>query len=514
MTKQAGNLIKHAAEARAKRLGLAASNVLTDNSSKTDASKKIFNKITNKPFWLWNKDQDKQEFDKHNGACCFNHVVGLPEKNGILHPLYPFQKEVIDNLEKYRRLYVLKASAIGITTLLLRYIVYRCLFDDSWKGKNVVIVTSPRQELSIDLMRRIRALFPTIYFDTKETVLELNGVRIEAFPSHNTRSLRGIKDCIFVLADEAAFWNQGFESDEARTVIERMIPKSNPYIALVSTPNRPGDLMEKIRDEPDEVCLYKRMYLDYRVGINTIFTDQELTQMRKSVSWDREMCLKFLGATGNVLAPVTIEKMIEKGKKYDPDQSVPFSRKAMGVDAGWASSKFGVTVVRMTNKLEVLYSEEFANATFDQMINRLLNLKRALYVDRIYVDMSNSVVIRSLKEHLSERTDYQKHIEELRKSHFAGGDNNDYLLCYWMSVIPVNFGAGGGSRLLEHMKELAEMNAIAINPRFTKLITSLRSATAIEMKLDKDVTAHNDILDSFLLVLEYFKMVPPVQNFD
>jgi hypothetical protein len=109
------------------------------------------------------------------------------------------------------------------------------------KGKNMVIVTGPRIELSVDLIRRMKALFPDVVFDSKETVIELPpqkyGCRIEAFPSHSTRALRGITDVKFVLADEAAFWNPGEEERDVRAVIERMIVKSDPYVALVSTPS-------------------------------------------------------------------------------------------------------------------------------------------------------------------------------------------------------------------------------------------------------------------------------------
>jgi hypothetical protein len=50
------------------------------------------------------------------------------------------------------------------------------------------IVTGPRIDLAIALIDRMKRLFAgkgLIAFDTKETVLELNNVKIEAFPSHH-----------------------------------------------------------------------------------------------------------------------------------------------------------------------------------------------------------------------------------------------------------------------------------------------------------------------------------------
>jgi hypothetical protein len=54
------------------------------------------------------------------------------------------------------------------------------------------IVTGPRIDLAIALIDRMKMLFAsTTFFDTKETVIELNGVKIEAFPSHHLEAMRG-----------------------------------------------------------------------------------------------------------------------------------------------------------------------------------------------------------------------------------------------------------------------------------------------------------------------------------
>ena len=43
-------------------------------------------------------------------------------------------------------------------------------------------------------------------FDTKETVFELNGVKIEAFPSHHLDAMRGLPNVSFILLDEDDFF--------------------------------------------------------------------------------------------------------------------------------------------------------------------------------------------------------------------------------------------------------------------------------------------------------------------
>jgi hypothetical protein len=43
---------------------------------------KLFEMLLNKPFWIWNVEEHKKEDIKTNGNCCFNHIVGLPTKEG------------------------------------------------------------------------------------------------------------------------------------------------------------------------------------------------------------------------------------------------------------------------------------------------------------------------------------------------------------------------------------------------------------------------------------------------
>jgi hypothetical protein len=45
-------------------------------------------KIHHKPFWIWNIEEHKQEDVKTKGDCCFNHIIGLPQKDGVDKPLY------------------------------------------------------------------------------------------------------------------------------------------------------------------------------------------------------------------------------------------------------------------------------------------------------------------------------------------------------------------------------------------------------------------------------------------
>ena len=84
------------------------------------------------------------------------------------------------------------------------------------------IVTGPRIELAITLIDRMKGLFTLdlagapakrVSFDSKETVIDLNGVHIEAYPSHHLDSMRGLTNVSFIYLDEADFFPPGQQQD-------------------------------------------------------------------------------------------------------------------------------------------------------------------------------------------------------------------------------------------------------------------------------------------------------------
>ena len=101
-----------------------------------------------------------------------------------------------------------------------------------------------------------------------------------------------------------------FQHQDARDVSERYIAKSNPWIVMVSTPNAPEGLFEKIEREPEDACLYKRLFLDYTYGLDRIYTREEIEKAKASPSFEREYNLKYLGKVGNVFHTLDIEAAI------------------------------------------------------------------------------------------------------------------------------------------------------------------------------------------------------------
>ena len=72
---------------------------------------------------------------------------------------------------KIKHLWVKKATGLGVTEFMLRFMAWLCLRNNDYKGSQMVIVTGPNQELAIKLIKRMKMLFQnSISFDSKETV--------------------------------------------------------------------------------------------------------------------------------------------------------------------------------------------------------------------------------------------------------------------------------------------------------------------------------------------------------
>src|SRR5947209_17788946 len=120
-----------------------------------------------------------------------------------------------------------------------------------------------------------------MYF--KETVLELNGCTIEAYPSNHIDAYCALDNPKFILLDEADFFRKG-EQEDVRHVSERYIGKSDPYVVMVSTPNAPDGLFERMEKEPEKSCIYKRLFFDYTYGLDKIYIVEEIEKAKQSPS--------------------------------------------------------------------------------------------------------------------------------------------------------------------------------------------------------------------------------------
>jgi hypothetical protein len=105
------------------------------HSQQNTEQNKLFDKLRDKPFWIWDIQEHKQEDIKTKGDCCFNHIIGLPTKENKEKPLYDYEKIIFDSLSSSiiisnnvtgttstgvnynKHLWIKKATGSGITEL-------------------------------------------------------------------------------------------------------------------------------------------------------------------------------------------------------------------------------------------------------------------------------------------------------------------------------------------------------------------------------------------------------------
>jgi hypothetical protein len=179
------------------------------------ASANLQAKLQGLPFWIFDREQHKQQDLKTGSNCCFWHVIGLPQKDGHDMPLLPYQRTLYDSLQNHKHVWIKKSRGIGVTEFLLRYIAWSCYYYSSFNANSrVCIITGPRLDLAEDLIARFKALFmrKNILVDdrdrdrTASTTAIINNIKIEAFPSHYVDTMRGLDNVKFILSDETDYY--------------------------------------------------------------------------------------------------------------------------------------------------------------------------------------------------------------------------------------------------------------------------------------------------------------------
>jgi len=486
------------------------------------------------PFYRWeyllnNHEAQHDELSKEmHGMCCWNHLIALPEKDRIKHSLYEYEYNLYKELMKdkpkpsddivtrqqHKHLAIIKATGLGITEFVLRWIAWMCVKDDNLKGQRVCIVTGPNIALAITLIKRLKELFMNpesehqLLFDTKETMLVINGCLIQAFPSHHLDAMRGLTNVAIVFQDEASFFEIN-QANDAIDVSHRYIAKSDPYLIVVSTPNKPGDMLHMISEQPEDRCIYHRVYLPYTVGIGNIFSQKDIEIVKRSTSFEREYNLKFLGLVGNVFLPEKIDAAIRLGREHDiyrrvlnNPETVPLTQFYIGVDAGFGSSKFAIVLVCIADeKLFVLETIELDRQEFNYCINKISNVMAQynLAADntKVFIDASSPAVVMAVKQSLNEQTDYLEVIARRKKQNLKDP-------CYDMCVVPVNFSTVEKKNMLAKLKDLIDSNVVALDlERHSGLVLALRTAQATDLILDKEATQSDDLLDAFGLACRH-----------
>ncbi len=425
---------------------------------------------------------------------CFNHIVGLPRKDGESLPLFDYERDIFNAWKEYHHLWILKATGLGVTEFFLRLMLWLAVRNDEYKGCQFCLISGPNINLAKKLIKRMKNILRDVLHikspetDT-QTAIEVNNVWIEAFPSNHLDAYRSLDKPKFIFLDEADFFRKG-EQEDVRHVSERYIGKSNPYIIMVSTPDRPDGLMQTI--EKEENSIYHKMKLGYEIGLNKIYDTADIEKAKESPAFEREYNLKYLGKIGNVFSPTQVDRVVALGEQYKQLPINQFTLHSCGIDPGFGSSRTAIVLtehLKEHEKIRVIYAEEFDRPNPETIADLCFDLHRRYQNTWFLVDGSNAGFVTTLKIKFGEnpKIDYNHVSPES------------------MRVVPVNF-ATEHKTMLSNLHLFINKEYLCIPQQYDKLILSLRTAIANEYSLDKEQTSYNDSLDALRLSLKGYKM--------
>ena len=447
-----------------------------DNFDRTKFAKQV----RDKPFWIEDELEHQQQMVATSDKCCFWHIIGLPEKEHLVgktedlreiietkkHPIYDYEMEVYNTIMENRYVRIKKATGIGITTFILGLMIYLCVKDDKYRDAEMGIVTGPRLDLASYVQSRLVRLLADTDYRPKQVGDDvwINGCRITAYPSQTFDTARGLDKCRFFFVDEADFFHRT-DIEAVMTVLERYEAKSHPTVVLASTTNEPVGLFAMM--DSGKYPQYKTIEIFYERGLGKIFTPYEIEQAKKADSFEREYNGRYGQSEGNIFPYRLVDDCIEE---YDLNPSRNGGTiRMVAVDPAFGSSKFAIIIAeKIDGVIYIKGAEEYNRPSYSEMVDYLIHLSRTWRM--VAVDDTSPGLIKEL-------VDYNV---EIRRVSFR----RDL------------------SRMTTTAASYVAHRRVRIHPKFTQLISQLKSVRFNDMgHPDKSVLSF-DLGDAFLMAIE------------
>jgi hypothetical protein len=116
---------------------------LVESQSQSRTVLNQLQRLRNRAFWYWDQNRHEEKDRASKGDCCFNHIIGLPRKDGIEKPLFDYEKLLyrallvpgclnsdpslrqsdpnnVKHAFKEKHLWVKKATGLGVTEFMLK----------------------------------------------------------------------------------------------------------------------------------------------------------------------------------------------------------------------------------------------------------------------------------------------------------------------------------------------------------------------------------------------------------
>ena len=201
---------------------------------------------------------------------------------------------------------------------------------------------------------------------------------------------------------------------------------------------------------------------------------EDLEKAKQSISFEREFN-KYQGAWGNIFTPLQIEQCISLGLEYSVDK-IPvslYTAKSCGVDWDFSSSGTGIVVLEhMINQfkegkikqdiIRVVDCHFIEKGNPNDIVNLLCDIWKKYGFMNLwyYLDAANAGMCNLMKTKWDKSTSWTR-------TEDVSPENNH--------IIPVSFNTSQ-KQMLSKLHLMVSKSYLAIDPKYDKLLTSLRTA--------------------------------------
>lgn len=204
-----------------------------------------------------NSKKIKRAIAREKAKCKVDPVYFIKKHLTIQHPirgkikfnLYPFQEDVVKELEEYRYNICLKSRQIGISTLSAAYALWKMVFWDDYS----VLVIATKQEVAKNLVTKVRTMNDYLPSYLKLECIENNKLNLRYSNGSQIKAVSSSPDSArsealsLLIVDEAAFIPK---AEEVWTSAQSTL-STGGNVFVLSTPNGVGNMFHRLWSEAE-----------------------------------------------------------------------------------------------------------------------------------------------------------------------------------------------------------------------------------------------------------------------
>ena len=481
-----------------------------------------------------------------------------PETNEIVEDLTPYQYEIWSLSQKYHVVVVVKPQKSGVSTSALLQDFQDVILEGRGRGKDV-LVSGQTEEAAYEHISTLKRMIATsdkyrkyLITESKELFFKEEKTKMGVIYIKNPDNPFRPSRIIAVPFQESSFWSwksvyRNHMSDPAVTKIKQdarayataisRVANTDGYVLIESPPrgthNGFFQIYEQYKDNKSPRGTVYTVQVEDAVKhgvITQVFLDEQ-KRILKHLYWSIYGS-SFIEQSGNLFSQDSIVAAQKEAEQYKFDivttetedryivsvtKFNPMSEKYIIIDQGYSSSYFAILILekvkrlggRGRNQIRVLHTEEYSSPLFETARDRVLELrKRFGNCVNIGFDATNRMEYgMSLNTKLGHEDRWPLVKEQLQEAKRDGIDASQI-----MYVVPFIFSTESKKAMTMHTQELLDdyRRYLAIDGRFENLLNSLKGAIFDERgMLDKDLSPHNDLLECFMMGLQFFPMKRP-----